>query len=370
MITSRTVSRTPLHLFSQLCLSALPTGCAPGNRGPRLACAGRSPCSACTGSGCALCDSAAGEHKALYRQARGSDVGARSPRGPDLDAVRAAQLRDGSDGLVEAVLREEAQLPAPVHLQQAPQVAGLRGGAGTQALASCSPSCAARRMQRHNCRRSLACAGRRGSRFLPTLMRRAPHANACLAAAAPPPAVRVRKCTSENAAHGPGTAPASVRREGSRDNVCAPVHAAVHPWQTEVSAPAPAGGGPACAGGAHLVPLPAVALPEAGGEVVEELRERAALLRMHAACGRRPELGLGLPSPKPGRVRVTYGTTKQVSRATALQRRQPAGAARAPHLDVVHGDLALPRLLRARPVRRARRGRRRAAQSRASVRSG
>jgi len=72
-------------------------------------------------------------------------------------------------------------------------------------------------------------------------------------------------------------------------------------------------GRPACAAGAHLVPLPAVALPEAGGEVVEELREGAALLRTRAPPTRRPA-GTGC---------------QQVMRSAALLRRQPAGAASA-----------------------------------------
>ena len=48
--------------------------------------------------------------------------------GQHPDAAGAAQLRNVVQRLVEGVLREEALLPAPVHLQQAPQVACLSSG--------------------------------------------------------------------------------------------------------------------------------------------------------------------------------------------------------------------------------------------------
>ena len=41
------------------------------------------------------------------------------------DAAGAAQLRNVVQRLVKAMLQEEALLPAPVHLQQPPQVARL-----------------------------------------------------------------------------------------------------------------------------------------------------------------------------------------------------------------------------------------------------
>lgn len=216
-----------------------------------------------------------------------------------------------------------------------------RPSSAMEPMASSKPCCGKKR----NCqrqyissrrRRSLAWAGQRrasgcrcqpsarlgtyaglwpqGSRKPPAR----PHARAAACSGLPgssssPSKPRASLTLLRNAAHGPGTAPAAGRREGFRDQVRAPAPAAVHPLRA-------AGWG--CSvrqrqtrlcGRAHLVPLPAVALPEAGGEVVEELREGAALLRTRAPPTRRPA-GTGC---------------QQVMRSAALLRRQPAGAASA-----------------------------------------
>ena len=80
----------------------------------------------------------------------------REASGQHPDAAGAAQLRDIVQRLIEAVLREEALLPAPVHLQQAPQVARLQQ-AGWVRLCCFT---AGRQQQKTSLIEDAACVGR------------------------------------------------------------------------------------------------------------------------------------------------------------------------------------------------------------------